>query len=59
LLRRVEENDDTIAEAERERIAVAWEHLDEDVAALDEFVVTDDEVTEGTPRDVYDDWSFY
>jgi hypothetical protein len=59
LLRRVEENDDTIAEAERERLAVACRALREDVAEVDEFVATDDEVAEGDPHGVYDDWSFY
>lgn len=58
LLRRVEENDDPIAEAERERLAAACRSLREDVAEVDEFVAAD-EAGEGDPRDVYDDWSFY
>ncbi|WP_338739337.1 hypothetical protein [Haloplanus salilacus] len=58
LLRRVEENDDTIAEAERERLAAVCRSLREDVAEVDEFVA-DDEVAEADPSDVYDDWSFY
>ena len=58
LLRRVEENDDTIAEAERERLAAVCRSLDEEVSEVDEFVAND-EVDEADPNDVYDDWSFY
>lgn len=62
LLEQIEENGDGIAATERELLALVYEDLEEEVAALDEFVGAGER--EEDPKDPeeaepYQDWSVY
>lgn len=57
LLERVEENDDEVAEYERERLAAVHEDLADAVAAMDDLVADPD--ADDAEADIYEDWSFY
>jgi hypothetical protein len=64
LLERVEENNDDISETERERLAMVYGNLDEELSRMGAYVERGDEepLTDVDSLDeveAYHDWSFY
>ena len=64
LLERVEENNDDISETERERLAMVYANLEEELSRMETYVDRGDEepvADDGSLEEVeaYHDWSFY
>ena len=64
LLKRVEENNDDISETERERLAMVYENLEEELSRMEAYVDRGDgepptDVGSLEEVEAYHDWSFY